>query len=329
MKLFHSKAYKVTIGFVYGWGATAVIVGALFKIMHFPGAGVVLTIGMLVEAGIFFLSAFEPMMEHYDWARVFPVLGKSNNEWEKEGVSMRSQVPMGVANGGVSSSAPVGGGTNIDLGLEQSDINRLKAGINKMADTADSFAEISNNVPVVAEFTERIARASASFEELGEKTLAVGKVLENSVKSFSDGCSEINKILVDSTQDLTEQIKNNCAKLATTMGSSADSFTSLNKIMDEQMLGVKQQTENYTQQISSINKNIGALNALYELQINETKDCLESFRGMQGDMGEMLENVSLSLDSAKLFKQESQQLANNVASLNSVYGNMLSVVNNN
>ena len=50
---------------------------------------------------------------------------------------------------------------------------------------------------------------------------------------------------------------------------------------------------------------------------------------MQGDMSEMLEQVSLSLDNAKLFKQESQQLANNVASLNSVYGNMLSVVNNN
>lgn len=327
MKLFHSKAYKVTIGFVYGWGATAVIIGALFKIMHFPGAGLVLTIGMLVEAGIFFLSAFEPMMEHYDWARVFPVLGQNHNDWKKEGGPVQAQVPMGIANGGLPSAGKVEG--NIDLGLEPSDINRLKAGINKMADTADSFAEISNNVPVVAEFTERIARASASFEELGEKTLAVGKVLENSVKNFSDGCSEINKVLIDSTQDLTEQIKNNCAKLATTMGNSADSFSSLNKIMDEQMLGVKQQTENYTQQISSINKNIGALNALYELEINETKDCLESFRGMQGDMGEMLENVSLSLDSAKLFKQESQQLANNVASLNSVYGNMLSVVNNN
>ena len=77
MKLFQSKAYKVIIGFVYGWGATAVIIGALFKIMHFPGAGIVLTVGMLVEAFIFFMSAFEPALEHYDWSRVFPVLGKS------------------------------------------------------------------------------------------------------------------------------------------------------------------------------------------------------------------------------------------------------------
>ena len=79
-KIFQTKAYKVITGFVYGWGATAVIVGALFKIMHFPGAGIVLTVGMLVEAFIFFLSAFEPVMEHYDWARVFPELGTSGEK---------------------------------------------------------------------------------------------------------------------------------------------------------------------------------------------------------------------------------------------------------
>ena len=113
------------------------------------------------------------------------------------------------------------------------------------------------------------------------------------------------------------------------MGVSAETFGALNNAVDEQMKQVKSQSESYTQQMSAVNKNISALNALYELQINETKDCLESFRSMQGDMSEMLEHVSLSVDNAKLFKQESQQLANNVASLNSVYGNMLSVVNNN
>ena len=70
-KLFKTKAYQVTVGYIYGWGASAVIIGALFKIMHFPGAGVILTAGMLVEALIFFVSAFEPPMEHYDWARVY------------------------------------------------------------------------------------------------------------------------------------------------------------------------------------------------------------------------------------------------------------------
>ena len=320
-KIFHSKGYKVIMGYVYGWGASAVIIGALFKIMHFPGAGLILSVGMIVEAAIFFLSAFEPAMEHYDWSRVFPVLGKSG-EVDKQNV---------VANDVVATSAETTRSktsvtNNIDLGIDKSDVTRLKEGISKIAETADTLAEMKVNVPA---FTEKIAQASASFGDLNDKTRQVGEVLENSVKGFSDGCNEINRILQESTEGLTAQIKANCEKLATNMGQSAENFNSLSKIMDEQMLHVKNQAENYTQQISAVSKNIGALNALYELQINETKDCLESFRGMQGDMGEMLENVSLSLDSAKLFKQEAQQLANNVASLNSVYGNMLSVVNNN
>lgn len=326
MKVFQTKAYKVIIGYVYGWGATAVIIGALFKIMHFPYAGLILTIGMLVEAFIFFVSAFEPAMEHYDWARVFPVLGKGEADWDKEGTQTMGVAPMAspLQNGSVAAPSTVN--ANVDLGLESADLDKLKAGINKIAETADNFAGIVGDAPEVA---RKLAKASASFEELGERTQEVGKVLESSVKGLAGGCEEINKILLESTQDLTIRIKTNCEKLATTMGQSADNFDSLGKIMDEQLKNVKSQAENYTQQISAINKNIGALNALYELQIHETQDCLESFRGMQGDMNEMLEHVSLSVDSAKLFKQESQQLANNVSSLNSVYGNMLSVVNNN
>lgn len=327
MKLFQTKAYKVIIGYVYGWGATAVIIGALFKIMHFPGAGLVLTIGMVVEAFIFFVSAFEPAMEHYDWARVFPVLGKSGAEWDNKSADGMTAAPVAAPVGQASAPAVATQvKANVDLGLEADDLNKLKAGINKIAETADNFAGIVGDAPEVA---RKLAKASSSFEELGQRTQEVGKVLENSVKGLAGGCDEMNKILLESTEDLTTRIKSNCEKLATTMGRSAENFDSLGKIMDEQLRNVKSQAEGYTQQISAINKNISALNALYELQIHETQDCLESFRGMQGDMTEMLEHVSLSVDSAKLFKQESQQLANNVASLNSVYGNMLSVVNNN
>lgn len=317
-KIFQTKSYQVIVGYIYGWGASAVIIGALFKIMHFPGAGYILTAGMLVEAFIFFVSAFEPPMEHYDWARVYPELatGNANRDIQQPKNDRKS-----VRNGG---NVVADGG--MGLGLEESDINKLREGIDKIVASADHFAEASVNVP---EFARKISDATESFGQLGVKTQQVSEVLENSVKDFSEGCGEINKILLDSSRGLTEQIKSNCEKLAANMGVSAETFGALNKVMDEQMKQVKTQSEGYTQQMSAVNKNISALNALYELQINETKDCLESFRGMQGDMTEMLEHVSLSVDSAKLFKQESQQLANNVASLNSVYGNMLSVVNNN
>ena len=322
MKLFQTKAYKVLMNYVYGWGASAVIIGALFKIMHFPGAGIILTIGMLVEAFLFFLSAFEPALEHYDWSRVFPALSSKEIE---QGDNVPVQMPVGMTGNPVQTVRSTVSG-KIDLGLEAEDLDKLKTGIHKIAETADNFAGIVGNAPEVA---QKIAKASASFEELGERTSQVSKALEESVRGISSGCEEINSMLLDSAQSLTRQMKENCEKLSMGMGSSAEHFSSLGKLMEEQLQHVKSQTSNYAQQLAGISKNISALNALYELQIQETKDCLDTFRGMQGDMGEMLEHVSLSLDSAKLFKQESQQLANNVASLNSVYGNMLSVVNNN
>lgn len=322
MKIFESKAYKSIMGYVNGWGASVVIVGALFKIMHFPGAGPMLIAGMLVEAFIFFLSAFEPPMEHYDWSRVFPELGKHNLE---HGASVASvKQPVAAVSEGKASAPAVAG--NVDLGLEADDLNRLKAGICKIAETADNFASVVGKTP---DMTEKMTKISESFDELGARTQEMSKALQNSVEGFSSGYNDINRLLVDSAQSLTDQIKSNCEKLAGSIGESAGSFSALNKLMEEQCQQLKSNTGDYTQQLAGVNKNISALNALYELQIHETKSCLESFRGMQGDMGEMLENVSLSLDSAKLFKQESQQLANNVASLNSVYGNMLSVVNNN
>ncbi len=71
---FTELLFKTIMPKVYGIGAAVVIVGALFKIQHYPGAGVMLGIGLGVEAVIFFLSAFEPPHEEPDWSKVYPEL---------------------------------------------------------------------------------------------------------------------------------------------------------------------------------------------------------------------------------------------------------------
>lgn len=69
-----AKWYKTMMPKLYGWGAALVIIGALFKIQHWPLAGVFLTIGLLTEAVIFFFSAFEKQHEEVDWSLVYPEL---------------------------------------------------------------------------------------------------------------------------------------------------------------------------------------------------------------------------------------------------------------
>ena len=78
-EIVRSKGYKQFMAKLYGIGASLVILGALFKILHLQGAGIMLMIGMGTEAIIFFFSAFEPLHVEYNWALVYPELAMGDD----------------------------------------------------------------------------------------------------------------------------------------------------------------------------------------------------------------------------------------------------------
>jgi hypothetical protein len=73
-EIVQSSGWKNFMAKLYGIGASVVIIGALFKIQHWTGAGLMLAIGLFTEAVIFFFSAFEPLHEEVDWTLVYPEL---------------------------------------------------------------------------------------------------------------------------------------------------------------------------------------------------------------------------------------------------------------
>ena len=73
-KITEAKWYKLMMPKLYGWGAAIVILGALFKIEHYPGASIMLATGLGMEAIIFFFSAFEKPHVDPDWSLVYPEL---------------------------------------------------------------------------------------------------------------------------------------------------------------------------------------------------------------------------------------------------------------
>ena len=103
-----SKSWKNFMKYVYGWGAAIVIIGALFKLQHYPGAGPMLVIGLGTEAIIFFLSAFDPMHEDPDWSLVYPELAEdySGDVRGVDGVEVfefrRAGIDIVSGSGGVS-----------------------------------------------------------------------------------------------------------------------------------------------------------------------------------------------------------------------------------
>ncbi|MEG1763221.1 MAG: gliding motility protein GldL, partial [Bacteroidales bacterium] len=83
---------------LYGLGASIVILGALFKIQHFPGAAIMLVGGMSIEAIIFFFSAFEPLHEEYDWSLVYPELAGMEGPKSGHALQRNAGVPMRASN---------------------------------------------------------------------------------------------------------------------------------------------------------------------------------------------------------------------------------------
>ena len=82
--IVESSGWKKFMAKLYGWGASIVIIGALFKINHWRGATLMLAVGMFTEAVIFFFSAFEPLHEELDWTLVYPELAGMSEEDEMQ-----------------------------------------------------------------------------------------------------------------------------------------------------------------------------------------------------------------------------------------------------
>ena len=79
-KIADNRVYKTIMPVLYGWGASLVILGALFKILYLPNADLMLMIGMGTEAVIFFFSAFEKAPKEYHWEKAYPQILEDDTE---------------------------------------------------------------------------------------------------------------------------------------------------------------------------------------------------------------------------------------------------------
>jgi gliding motility-associated protein GldL len=136
-ELVTSSGWKGFMAKLYGFGASVVIIGAMFKIMHWPGAGMMLVGGLSTEAVIFFFSAFEPLHEEVDWTLVYPELAGITDDDEMENykdsiTSSRGTVVLEKFENLFEGSA-----------ITPDTIERLGEGFTKLSGTAGKMSEIS------------------------------------------------------------------------------------------------------------------------------------------------------------------------------------------
>ncbi len=192
----HTRVYRNFMAKVYGLGASVVLVGALFKIIHLPGANEMLTVGLLTEAVIFFFSAFEPPHVEPDWSLVYPELAGMYNDEVDDTVLEKRKSPT----------------ERLDEMFEKGNINdevlsKLGEGLSKLSETANQLGQANEAVFATQEFATSLKGASETANKLNEvmnQDLAAATGYSESVSKVAENANELIKTFDESNTTTIE-----------------------------------------------------------------------------------------------------------------------------
>lgn len=272
-----SDTVKLWVGRVYSVGAAIVIVGALFKIMHFPGAGVMLCIGMGTEAILFMIGCLDKPHEVYHWDKVFPQFRK--NAEQSDGAL--NNMPA------MSATPQV---------LSDEDAKKLSDGVQSVAKTAEKLASLADVVDSVDALKKSMDTASVETDKFIQSQSLLNTSSEKLASSYNGISDDMEKVVA--------------------------------------------QTKDYLTRVEVVNKNLEAINGVYELQLNELRGQLEVVSSQNEGMKNMtssIDNVNSNVNQLKTlldsilieeqnFNKGVQDLNTKVSNLNSIYGNMLNAL---
>lgn len=317
-EILKSKRWKVLMGYVYGWGAAVVLIGALFKLQHWNYSGPMLVVGLMTEAFIFFISAFEPPMEHPDWARVYPEL-RDDYELIEPDEEIQSNIK--------STFETMLSGTNITPEV----LSKIGKSLIDLSNTAAGISEISAATLATDIYVKNINSASESMMAFSETNAQANSSLNNSVvklvDSYSNTAQQISETgngmlakLSESSTKFTKQIDESGNKLV-------DSYQRLAGSVEKGFKDLETNTSSYSETFQKLNKNIESLNGTYEKHVKGTSEQIQASAKFFEDLNQMNQIIASSVQEMKKYKENAEKLNSNLDSLNSIYGNMLGAMN--
>lgn len=239
-----SRTGKVVLNFIYGAAASVVIVGALFKILHWDGATEMLIVGMFTEAFVFLISAFDPPSDDYEWERVYPQLVAEN--YEPAAIDSWSAPELPKIDGKVfddlsttisglndhvgklSAVTDAAGATNDyahKIKEATSKIDTLNQSYSVAVSSMSGFANAATDAQAYHEQIQTITRNLSSLNSIYELELQDAKTHLKSLNQFYASMSEAMSSMAEASKDAQEykagmsQLNTNLQKLNSVYGS--------------------------------------------------------------------------------------------------------------
>lgn len=262
---FETKQGKYLKNLIIGLGASIVLVGALAKIQHWEGGGLLLTIGMCTEAFIFALLGILPPHKDYYWERYYPNLDENPHvEAYRKGIKFTPQPIAGIGNNSGSNAT-----ASLDKMLEEAQINpanlrRLNDNFQRFGQTVEQMKDITDVTAATGVYTtsareaaDALGQMKATFQGAVSTMSAFNNAAEDTaqfhqqVQVLSRNLGSLNQIYEVELQDANNHLKamnkfySNLVNASDAMASSADDAKAAKD------------------QIAMLAKNLGTLNQIY------------------------------------------------------------------
>lgn len=251
--------------YAYSLGAAVVILGALFKLLHVPGADFMLILGMGTEAVIFALSAFDEPAKDYKWEKVYPELDIPNSEEAalerlermKDGTpAPRHHSSENTGNGGsvtiIGSGVPTGGtvviGATGNAGVAGSEAAAFTAPLPTGSLTPEQSTE-------VAQATEKYVR------QLNEISSTLAKLQESmasleGTQGYAEQMANLNRNVQGLNTIYEIQLKSVSAQLGTIeqVNQGLNNIRSLYENGQNDSFRIRQETDQLARNLQQLNE---------------------------------------------------------------------------
>lgn len=257
-KSLKNKFYTDVMPKIYGIGAAVVILGAMFKILDWAGASLMIGVGLTTEAIIFFLSAFEPKHEELDWKKVYPELGAENEGATP--VSARPRTSSVVSNGATQ---------KFDEMLEKAKIGpelieSLGKGIQNLASSAEKMGDIADAAVATNDYAHNVKTASKTLVDINQSYAQTASALSEmssasqdvvgyreEVSNVTKNLSALNVLYEMELKDAESHVK------------VINKFYSNVSAAMEGLNEAGKETEVFKSELSKLNQNVSSLNKIY------------------------------------------------------------------
>ena len=255
-----SKGWKKFMAKLYGFGAAVVIVGALFKIQHWPGASLMLIIGLSTEALIFIFSAFEPIHEDPNWELVYPELALGHSDDLDHDSLPAAAGRRGSGTGITDKLDEMLAEAKIDGEL----LDRLGEGMRTLGDNAAQLKGVTTAAAATDTYVDSLQAASDKVSDLSEAyerastAISVMTSSQEEGQSFGEQVQKASKNLAALNNVYELQLKGSSSHLEATEKFQSQVIDMMKNLSDS-----IEDTRLYKENMAMLSKNLTDLNTVY------------------------------------------------------------------